>query len=227
MSAIISLIEDSPQDIKDASVTICTTGSGAITLSQKVGMDFEQEVISCTKAVKIFFSGLSIDKRMNETCAGGTGAFIDQMAKTLKTDAAGINELAKNYKTLYPIAASILQPVVNQTIEGLVRVHTIKGNGYFPGGPIFFLSDKSSNVVFNDSINSIASQTVCFAAKMVHGNIENLVKKGIKTIFYTCIPFEVKEFKEANNHYNCPIVSGYPEVIHLNSFSCGLDALNK
>jgi predicted CoA-substrate-specific enzyme activase len=184
-NALISLIEDIPSDIKETSVTICTTGSGAIALSQKVGIDFEQEVIACTKAVKTFlsstdvaielggedakltfFSGSSIDQRMNETCAGGTGAFIDQMAKTLNTDAAGINELAKNYKTIYPIAArcgvfaktdimpllnegaakediaaSILQAVVNQTIGGLARGNIIKGNVCFLGGPLFFLSE--------------------------------------------------------------------------------------
>jgi activator of 2-hydroxyglutaryl-CoA dehydratase len=103
---------------------------------------------------------------MNETCAGGTGAFIDQMAKTLKTDAEGINELAKNYKTIYPIAArcgvfaktdimpllnegaakediaaSILQAVVNQTIGGLARGRSIKGKVCFLGGSLFFLSE--------------------------------------------------------------------------------------
>jgi predicted CoA-substrate-specific enzyme activase len=185
VNAIISLIEDIPSDIKDIPITICTTGSGAITLSQKVGIDFEQEVIACTKAVKTFlpttdvaielggedakltfFSDSSIDQRMNETCAGGTGSFIDQMARTLNTDAAGINELAKNCKTIYPIAArcgvftktdilsllnegaagediaaSILQAVVNQTIGGLARGSTIKGNVCFLGGPLFFLSE--------------------------------------------------------------------------------------
>jgi predicted CoA-substrate-specific enzyme activase len=185
VNAIISLIEDIPPAIKEIPVIICATGSGAITLSQKVGIDFEQEVIACTKAVKTFlpttdvaielggedakltfFSDSSIDQRMNETCAGGTGSFIDQMAKTLNTDAAGINELAKNCKTIYPIAArcgvfaktdimsllnegaakediaaSILQAVVNQTIGGLARGSTIKGNVCFLGGPLFFLSE--------------------------------------------------------------------------------------
>ncbi len=78
------------------------------------------------------------------------------------------------------------------------------------------LSDQSSNGLFNSGLNTISSQTLCFPAKMVHGHIENLVEKGIKTIFYPCIPYEVKEFKDVANHYNCPIVGSYPEVIRLN-----------
>lgn len=185
ISTIISLLDDIPEHIKETPVTICAAGSGAITLSQRVGINFKQEVIACTKAIRTFlpkidvaielggedakltfFSNSSIDQRMNETCAGGTGAFIDQMAKTLKTDAEGINELAKNYKTIYPIAArcgvfaktdimpllnegaakediavSILQAVVNQTIGGLARGCSIKGKVCFLGGPLFFLSE--------------------------------------------------------------------------------------
>ncbi len=78
------------------------------------------------------------------------------------------------------------------------------------------LSDQSSNVLFNSGLDTISSQTVCFPAKMVHGHIENLVEKGVKTIFYPCIPYEVEEFKDVANHYNCPIVGSYPEVIRLN-----------
>jgi predicted nucleotide-binding protein (sugar kinase/HSP70/actin superfamily) len=78
------------------------------------------------------------------------------------------------------------------------------------------LSDPSSSDLFNEGLESIPSQTVCFPAKMVHGHIENLIKKGVKTIFYPCIPFEMKEFSNADNHYNCPVVGGYPEVIRLN-----------
>jgi predicted CoA-substrate-specific enzyme activase len=212
ISAIINLIEDIPSNIKETPITICATGSGAITLSQKVGIDFEQEVIASTKAVKTFlpttdvvielggedakltfFSDSSIDQRMNENCAGGTGAFIDQMASALKTDASGINELAKNYKTIYPIAArcgvfsktdimsllnegvakediaaSILQAVVNQTIGGLVRGSAIKGNVCFLGGPLFFLSElrkrftetlklKSENIFFPENAHFFVS----------------------------------------------------------------------
>lgn len=103
---------------------------------------------------------------MNGSCAGGTGAFIDQMASLLKTDANGLNELAKGYTHIYPIAsrcgvfaktdiqplindgarqedlaASIFQAVVNQTIAGLASGHKIQGNVAFLGGPLYFMSE--------------------------------------------------------------------------------------
>lgn len=113
-----------------------------------------------------FFDNGTQELRMNGTCAGGTGAFIDQMAALLKVDANGVNELAKNYEKLYPIAsrcgvfaktdvqpllnegvrrediaASIFQAVVNQTIAGLASGRKIKGNVAFLGGPLFFMSE--------------------------------------------------------------------------------------
>ncbi len=167
---------------EEAAVTI--TGSGGLALSNLLGIPFEQEVISCSKAVeqfipqtdvvielggedaKITFYGATIEQRMNGTCAGGTGAFIDQMAVLLNTDASGLNEAAKNYKLIYPIAArcgvfaktdiqplinegasmedlavSIFQAVVNQTISGLACGRTIRGNVAFLGGPLSFLSE--------------------------------------------------------------------------------------
>ncbi|MCI5688145.1 MAG: 2-hydroxyacyl-CoA dehydratase [Emergencia sp.] len=160
------------------------TGSGGLSLANLLGVSFEQEVIACSKAVevlipeadvaielggedaKITFYGATIEQRMNGTCAGGTGAFIDQMAVLLNTDAGGLNEAAKNVKMIYPIAArcgvfaktdiqplinegaaiedlaaSIFQAVVNQTISGLACGHTIKGNVAFLGGPLSFLSE--------------------------------------------------------------------------------------
>ena len=103
---------------------------------------------------------------MNGICAGGTGSFIDQMATLLQTDASGLNEYAKNYKSIYPIAArcgvfaksdiqplinegatkedlsaSIFQAVVNQTISGLACGKPIRGNVAFLGGPLHFLSE--------------------------------------------------------------------------------------
>ncbi len=160
------------------------TGSGGLSLSKLMNVPFEQEVITCSKAVetlipqtdvvielggedaKITFYDEAIEQRMNGTCAGGTGAFIDQMALLLNTDANGINELAKNYKMIYSIAArcgvfaktdiqplinegaakedlavSVFQAVVNQTISGLACGRTIKGNVAFLGGPLSFMSE--------------------------------------------------------------------------------------
>jgi activator of 2-hydroxyglutaryl-CoA dehydratase len=164
--------------------TVAVTGSAGIGLSQKLGIPFVQEVIAgvesvttfipqtnvaielgCEDAKITFFEG-SIDQRMNETCAGGTGAFIDQIAVTLKTDALGVNELASRFQTIYPIAArcgvftksdvtmllnegarkediaaSVLQAVVDQTIGGLACGRKIRGNVAFLGGPLFFLQE--------------------------------------------------------------------------------------
>lgn len=168
----------------EESVAVTITGSGGLSLSNVLEIPFEQEVISCSKAVeqfipqtdvvielggedaKITFYGATIEQRMNGSCAGGTGAFIDQMAILLNTDAAGLNEAAKNYKLVYPIAArcgvfaktdiqplinegasredlavSIFQAVVNQTISGLACGRAIRGNVAFLGGPLSFLSE--------------------------------------------------------------------------------------
>ena len=163
---------------------VTITGSGGLSLSNKLQIPFEQEVVTCSAAVtemipqtdvvielggedaKITFYEGTIEQRMNGTCAGGTGAFIDQMAVLLNTDASGLNELAKSYQTIYPIAArcgvfaktdiqplinegashedlavSIFQAVVNQTISGLACGRVIRGNVAFLGGPLSFLSE--------------------------------------------------------------------------------------
>ena len=101
-------------------VSVCITGSGGLSLATLIGVAFEQEVIAAGEAIikyipdtdvaielggedaKITFYGNTVEQRMNGTCAGGTGAFIDQMAVLLNTDASGLNELAKKYKTIYP-----------------------------------------------------------------------------------------------------------------------------
>ncbi len=109
---------------------------------------------------------------MNGICAGGTGSFIDQMASLLQTDAVGLNEYAKNYKAIYPIAArcgvfaktdiqplindgatkedlavSIFQAVVNQTISGLACGKPIRGHIAFLGGPLHFLSELRTSFI--------------------------------------------------------------------------------
>lgn len=65
-------------------------------------------------------------------------------------------------------------------------------------------------------METIPSESVCYPAKLVHGHIANLVHKGVKRIFYPSLPYEQKEDLKANNHYNCPIVTSYPEVIRNN-----------
>ena len=164
--------------------TITFTGSGAMYVSKAMRLPFIQEVISCKRIVekeiprtdvvielggedaKIIYFDKSIEQRMNGTCAGGTGAFLDQMATLLNTDTIGLNELAKGYKQIYPIASrcgvfaksdiqpllnegaakediamSIFQAVVNQTISGLACGRPIRGNIAFLGGPLNYLSE--------------------------------------------------------------------------------------
>ncbi|MDD2189511.1 MAG: acyl-CoA dehydratase activase-related protein [Eubacteriales bacterium] len=178
------LMLDLYNTFKDIQTTVSITGSGGLSLSSLLGIPFQQEVVACSRAVetlipetdvaielggedaKITFYGTTVEQRMNGTCAGGTGAFIDQMAVLLNTDAQGLNESAKNYSMIYPIAArcgvfaktdiqplinegariedlsvSIFQAVVNQTISGLACGRTIRGKVAFLGGPLSFLSE--------------------------------------------------------------------------------------
>lgn len=160
------------------------TGSGGLTLSEHLNIPFVQEVVAVSTALNdyapqtdvaielggedakiIYFTG-GIEQRMNGICAGGTGSFIDQMASLLQTDATGLNEYARDYKAIYPIAArcgvfaktdiqplinegatkadlsaSIFQAVVNQTISGLACGKPIRGNVAFLGGPLHFLPE--------------------------------------------------------------------------------------
>lgn len=183
-NTIVNLIEEAYAKFKEDRITITITGSGGLAIAKWLDIPFIQEVIASTKTVekfipktdvaielggedaKITYFDDSIEQRMNGTCAGGTGAFIDQMAVLLQTDAAGLNEMAKNYKVIYPIAsrcgvfaktdiqpllnegaskedlaASIFQAVVNQTISGLACGKPIRGNVAFLGGPLYFLSE--------------------------------------------------------------------------------------
>lgn len=158
------------------------TGSGGLQVAELIGATFVQEVIAATEVVerrhpdadvvielggedaKITYLKPIPEQRMNGTCAGGTGAFIDQMATLLQTDAAGLDALAAQHTHLYPIAsrcgvfaksdvqpllnqgaahtdlaASVFQAVATQTISGLACGRPIRGNLLFLGGPLHFL----------------------------------------------------------------------------------------
>lgn len=193
-ATIKTLINDVRNQFGDLEITAVMTGSGGLSLSECLDVEFVQEVIACTKTVETlipecdvaielggedakitYFQG-SLEQRMNGTCAGGTGAFIDQMASLLQTDAGGLNELAKNYQMIYPIASrcgvfaktdvqplinegankediaiSIFQAVVNQTISGLACGKPIRGKVAFLGGPLFFLDQLRQR--FIDTLN--------------------------------------------------------------------------
>jgi predicted CoA-substrate-specific enzyme activase len=180
-----ALLQKAYDALGDCPVAPMITGSGGLTLAKHLDVPFVQEVISVSTALQhyapqtdvaielggedakiIYFEGGNVEQRMNGICAGGTGSFIDQMAALIQTDASGLNEYAKNYKAIYPIAArcgvfaktdiqplinegatredlsaSIFQAVVNQTISGLACGKPIRGHVAFLGGPLHFLSE--------------------------------------------------------------------------------------
>ncbi len=183
-NTVYNVLETLSKQYADYDYTIALTGSGAMSTAKFLGFPFIQEVVACKRAVetyipqtdvvielggedaKIIYFDQFIEQRMNGTCAGGTGAFIDQMASLLHTDAFGLNELAEQHKMIYPIAsrcgvfaktdiqpllnegaarediaASIFQAVVNQTISGLACGRPIRGNVAFLGGPLNYLSE--------------------------------------------------------------------------------------
>lgn len=183
-AVLAKLLKNAVKQLGNVEVAPVITGSGGFTISKLLKIPFVQEVIAVSTSLQdfapqtdvaielggedakiIYFTG-GIEQRMNGICAGGTGSFIDQMATLLNTDASGLNEYAKEYKSIYPIAArcgvfaksdiqplinegatkedlsaSIFQAVVNQTISGLACGKPIRGDVAFLGGPLHFLTE--------------------------------------------------------------------------------------
>lgn len=169
-------------DYPDDTFTVCITGSAGLGLANSAEIPFVQEVHAAFLAVKkkypdadsvielggedakiIFLTG-GVEQRMNGSCAGGTGAFIDQMATLLGITADELDKLSLRSQKIYPIAsrcgvfaksdiqpllnqgarrediaASIFQAVVDQTVSGLAQGRSIEGKVLFLGGPLFFL----------------------------------------------------------------------------------------
>ena len=200
-NTVCKVLEELVEKYKDKEFTIALTGSGAMSTAKFLDVPFIQEVVACKRSVeryipqtnvvielggedaKIIYFGRSVEQRMNGTCAGGTGAFLDQMASLLNTDTAGLNELAKGYQTIYPIASrcgvfaktdvqpllnegaakediavSILQAVVNQTISGLACGRPIRGNVAFLGGPLTYLPELRKRFV--ETLHLTPEQTI-------------------------------------------------------------------
>lgn len=169
--------------LKGQTVHMVITGSAGLGVSKASGIDFVQEVYATAAAVqeyhpdtdavielggedaKIIFFGGALEERMNGSCAGGTGAFIDQMSSLLDVTVGELNELSLRHEKIYPIAsrcgvfaksdiqpilnqggrkedlaASIFQAVVDQTVAGLTQGRELKGKIVFLGGPLHFLS---------------------------------------------------------------------------------------
>ena len=180
---IKEILDEILEKFDDYNFSLVATGSGAIALAKYLKIPFVQEVIACKNSIieyapstdvaielggedaKIIYFDQTIEQRMNGTCAGGTGAFLDQMAVLLNTTTDGLNDLASLGTKIYPIASrcgvfaktdvqplinegakkedialSILQAVVNQTVGGLACGKPIKGNVIFLGGPLNYLS---------------------------------------------------------------------------------------
>ena len=189
-NTVKDVVRDCHEQLGDCPVTVSVTGSGGLYVNKHFNIPFIQEVVSLSRGIStfidqtdvaielggedskiIYFSG-SVESRMNSICAGGTGAFIDQMASLLKTDAVGLNNYAEKSNKIYPIASrcgvfaktdvqalinqgaskedislSVLQSVVNQTISNLACGRPIKGNVAFLGGPLHFLPELKNRFV--------------------------------------------------------------------------------
>ena len=206
------LIEKAYDITGNLSVHPMITGSGGLTLAKHLGIPFNQEVVAVATALThyapetdvaielggedakiIYFENGNVEQRMNGICAGGTGSFIDQMASLIQTDASGLNEYAKDYQELYPIAArcgvfaktdiqplinegatredlsaSIFQAVVNQTISGLACGKPIRGHVAFLGGPLHFLDQLRASFIrtlkLDDEHTIIPENSHLFAA---------------------------------------------------------------
>ena len=183
-ATLAGLLDEAARDLGEraADARVAVTGSAGIGEAERLRLPFVQEVMACRSAVeaflpkadvaielggedaKITYFGDRLEQRMNGSCAGGTGAFLDQMAILLATDTGGLDELASRAETIYPIAArcgvfakadiqplinegarredlaaSVFQAVVNQTISGLACGRPIRGRVAFLGGPLHFL----------------------------------------------------------------------------------------
>ena len=224
------LVEKAYGVLNDCIIAPVITGSGGLTLAKHLDIPFVQEVIAVSGALShfvpqtdvaielggedakiIYFEGGNVEQRMNGICAGGTGSFIDQMASLIQTDATGLNEYAKNYKAIYPIAArcgvfaktdiqplinegatredlsaSIFQAVVNQTISGLACGKPIRGHVAFLGGPLHFLSELRNTFVrtlnLDDEHALMPENSHLFAAMGSALNYKEESKSTLKTL---------------------------------------------
>ena len=177
----LSLLDDLKEQIGDRPFSVALSGSAGLGLSQQTNLPFVQEVYATGQAVnalapeadavvelggedaKVLFLKGGVDQRMNGSCAGGTGAFIDQMATLLGVTVEQLDALSLAHERIYPIAsrcgvfaksdiqpllnqgarredlaASIYQAVVNQTITGLAQGRAIEGRVLFLGGPLHY-----------------------------------------------------------------------------------------
>ena len=217
-------------------IKLTITGSAGLGVATAAGIDFVQEVYATAAAVntyipgtdavielggedaKIIFFGGALEERMNGSCAGGTGAFIDQMATLMNVTVNELDALSLKHEKIYPIAsrcgvfaksdiqpilnqggrkedvaASIFQAVVDQTVAGLTQGRELKGKIVFLGGPLHFLMGLRERFVETlklDSDHAIFPQDGdCFAA----------MGSALCATDYEAVPFEtvLKKLEES------------------------------
>ena len=259
-NTIYNILNKLLSDFSDYSFTITFTGSGALEISNLLDIPFIQEVIACKKSVetyipetdvvielggedaKIIYFDKFIEQRMNGTCAGGTGAFLDQMASLLNTDTAGLNEYAKSFNNIYPIASrcgvfaktdiqpllnegaakediavSIFQAVVNQTISGLACGRPIRGNVAFLGGPLNYLSELRQR--FIETLNLKDNQIILPTdAHLFVANGAALDSINTKSITYNELKEKLKSFKNTNYTESKPLPALFESEEDYNKF---------
>lgn len=201
----------------DQPMSLCISGSAGMGLADALDVPFAQEVYATRQAImdqrpdtdvvielggedaKILFLSGGLDVCMNGSCAGGTGAFIDQMATLLQVSQDEMNALARDHEKIYPVAsrcgvfaksdiqpllnqgaakedisASIFQAVVNQTIAGLAHGRPIQGNVVYLGGPLTFFSQLRQ--AFDDTLGltgtcpSLSLYYVAYGAALLSRN---------------------------------------------------------
>ncbi len=229
------------------SYSVSITGSAGLGLSQRSGLNFVQEVQAAFIAIrkfypdadaavelggedaKIIFITGGTEQRMNGTCAGGTGAFIDQMATLLNLSVTEMDEYALKAEKTYPIAsrcgvfaksdvqpllnqgarkediaASIFQAVVDQTVSGLAQGRRIKGKVIFLGGPLYFL--KALRKAFVDTLK-LSEENALFPE-----NAPNFMSIGAALASVSVEPLEITEIIEKieNVRESDDIVTGEP-----------------
>jgi len=237
---LLQLLTNACAHLPKRLLSVTLTGSLGMGISSRLALPFMQEVIACTRAVqqllpmadtvielggedaKITYLRRNREQRMNSACAGGTGAFIDQMSALLNTDPAGLHQLAKNCKHIYPIAsrcgvfaktdiqallnegiakediaASILQAIVNQTISGLAQGRPITGNVAFLGGPLHFMPTLRER--FIETLHLSSDQAISPAQAHYFPALGAALTQQSQTLSYDCLQAKILNLFKMEN----------------------------